>query len=121
MKSIDSQPRACEAWRALRLQVRRLERGHAAELLQVLGGLLAHHVDDVVDRDDALHAPVVVDHRHGQEVLLGEQRAHRLLVHLLVHRDDVRVHDVAHGAVRGAISRSRNDTTPSSRCCASST
>src|SRR5262249_42534106 len=52
-------------------QVRRVEGFHAAQLLDVLGRLLLHDVDDVVDGDDALHPALGVDDRHGDEVLLA--------------------------------------------------
>ena len=49
---------------------RRIEHGlvarHAAEPLDVLGGLLVDDVDDVVDADPAEQAPIAVDHGHFQ-------------------------------------------------------
>ena len=57
------------------LEVGRVEGLHAAELLDVLGGLFLHDVDDVVDGDDALHAALGVDDRDGDEVVLGEELA----------------------------------------------
>ncbi len=69
---------------------------HAADLLDVLGGLLLHHVHDVVGRDDALHPALGVDDGDGQEALLDEQMRHRFLVGLVRDGDEVGVHDVAH-------------------------
>ena len=90
MKSADSQPARLRSISPNpMLEVRRVEGLHAAQLLDVLGRLLLHDVDDVVDGDDALHAALGVDDRHGQEVVLGEQLAHRLLVHVLGHGDDL--------------------------------
>src|SRR5262249_30110769 len=44
------------------LHIGRIESLHASELLHVLGGLLDHGIDDVVDRDDAEHmAPLIHD------------------------------------------------------------
>ncbi len=72
------------------LQVRALERLHAAVLLLVLGGLLVDDVDDVVDRDDAAHPVLGVDHGQRQQVVLRDEARHRLLVGLLVHDDQGR-------------------------------
>ena len=76
-------PRFFTIAREAHLEVGRVERLDAAELLDVLGGLLLDDVDDVVDGDDALHAPLGVDHRDGEEVVLREHVRDRLLVHVL--------------------------------------
>ena len=57
------------------LEVRRVEGLAAADLLDVLGGLLLHHVHDVVGRDDALHPALGVDDGDGQQAFLGEAGA----------------------------------------------
>ena len=53
--------------------VRLVERLHTAELLHVLGLLADDGVDDVVDRDDAEHVAAFVDHRDGEQVVLGDE------------------------------------------------
>ena len=98
------------------LQVRRVERFHAAELLDVLGRLLLHDVDDVVDGDDALHPPFGVDHRDRHEVVLREEPADRLLVHVSPTLTTSVRHDVAHRLVRLRGEELLNDTTPRRRC-----
>ena len=80
------------------LQVGRVEGGGAAHLLDVLGRLLLHHVHDVVDRHDALHAPVAVQDRHGHQVVLRDQPGHALLIHVLGHGDRLLLHHVPHRA-----------------------
>ena len=85
-KSTESQPARFLIMRPeRRLQVGRVEGLHAADLLDVLGGLLLHDVDDVVDGDDALHAALGVDDRDRHQVVVGEDLRHRLLVHVLGH------------------------------------
>src|SRR5262249_25271883 len=52
------------------LHIRRIESLHASELLHVLGGLLDHGIDDVVDRDDAEHmAPLIHDRNASRSYL----------------------------------------------------
>ena len=62
------------------LHVRLVERLHAAELLHVLRLLADQGVDHVVHRDDAEHPAAVVQHRDGEQVVLGDQPGHVLPV-----------------------------------------
>src|SRR5690606_25031442 len=45
----------------------------AAVLVDVLGGFFLDDVDDVVDGDDTLHPPLVVDDGEGEDVVFGEE------------------------------------------------
>ena len=65
--------------------------------------------------------PVGVDDGERHEVVLREHARHRLLVVGVEHRHEVGLHDVAHQLALRAANRSRNETTPSSFCCASHT
>ena len=56
------------------LFVEQLAVGGAGQLEQVLGRLLLDDVDDVVDRDDADQAVLVVDHRHREQVVARRLR-----------------------------------------------
>ena len=69
---------------------------HAAERLDVLFGLLLDHVDDVVERDHADHAIVVVDHRRRDQVVALELPRHLLLVVGRAHHVALRLHQVGH-------------------------
>ena len=64
------------------LEVGLVQRLHAADLLDVLARLFLHHVDDVVHGDDALHPPLGVDHRDGEQMVLRHELRDRLLVHV---------------------------------------
>jgi hypothetical protein len=74
------------------LEVRGLGRLDGAQLLDGLGLLLLHDVDDVVHRHDAQHLAGGVHHRQGQQAVALEDAGHVLLVHLGRHRDGVGVH-----------------------------
>jgi len=50
-----------------------IESLHASELLHVLGGLLDHGIDDVVDRDDAEHMAPLIHDRNGKQVVFGDK------------------------------------------------
>ena len=69
-------------------------------LLHVLGGFLGQDVDGVVDGDDADEHPLVVQHRHGGEVVPLHLAGDELLVVGHPHRDDVLVHDVGDGGLQ---------------------
>ena len=59
-----------------------------------------NHVDDIVDRDDSLHAAFGVDHGKRVEVVPSDDPRHVLLVHRVGHRDHILVHDVGDDAIR---------------------
>ncbi|CDX57455.1 hypothetical protein MPL3365_270058 [Mesorhizobium plurifarium] len=53
------------------LHIGLVQRLHAAEAMHVLGRLLDHRVDDVVDGDDA-EDPAVIDDRQSEQVVFGD-------------------------------------------------
>ena len=69
-------------------------RGHTGHLFDVLGGLLFHNVDDVVDGDDADQPPFLVHHGHGHQVVVGELFRYALLVLGGGGKDHVPVHQI---------------------------
>lgn len=81
------------------LEVGGVERGHAADLLNVLAGFFGDDVDDVIDGDDAFHAAFGVDDGDGEEVMGGEEFGDGFLVHLFGGLDDLGAHEVADEAV----------------------
>ena len=83
------------------VQVRLVEGLHAAELLDVLGGLLLGHVEHVVDGDDADSMPCesVTGQRHA--VLVLEDRHRRFLVVRCLERHHAVVHQLRDARGRG--------------------
>jgi hypothetical protein len=77
------------------LQIRGIERFHAADLLNVFTGFFIDHVDDVIGRHDAFHAAFTIDNRNCEQVLFGEQLRQVFLVQFLGRRDKLGSHDVA--------------------------
>ena len=65
-------------------------------LLPVVG---QHRVEGIVERDDALQPPLLVDDRDGEEVVLGHDAADLLLVHVGGNVDDVVLHELGDGPV----------------------
>jgi hypothetical protein len=55
------------------LHIGSLQGLHAAELLHVLGAFLDHSVDDVIDGHDPQHVTFLVDDRHGDKVIFGDE------------------------------------------------
>ena len=77
------------------LKVGLVGRDDGGHLLDILGGLLLHDVDDVVDGDDADHTILVVHDGHGGEIVFLEHLGRFFLVGQRVDADDVVVHDLA--------------------------
>ena len=78
-----------------RLEVGDVERLDGADLLHVLGLLLREDVDDVVDRDDAEEAALVVDDGHDVRGRTSPcVRATSSWSIVGGHADDVRAHDL---------------------------
>jgi hypothetical protein len=69
-------------------------------VIHVLRGLFGDDVDDVVDRDDAQHAVVHVDHRCSEQVVAADDVGYLLLIGLGPHRDGLADHELAHRAPR---------------------
>src|SRR5690606_7814733 len=84
------------------VQVRLLEGRGAAHKVDVLGGFLFQHVQDVVGADDAQEPSRRVHHRQRHEVVLAQQARRFLSRRLGLHRHDFRVHDVGQQRVVGA-------------------
>ena len=76
--------------------IRRVERLHAADFLNVLGRLLADNVDDVVDGHDPLHSAFGVHDGDGDEIVIGHDSAHDLLILLIGDGHNVGTHHLAH-------------------------
>jgi hypothetical protein len=71
-----------------------LEGHHGRNTLKVLGVFGLDDVDDVVDGDHAQKPVLLVDHRHGEEVVFLDLGGGRLDIQIVGHRDDVRLHDL---------------------------
>src|ERR1700694_6122231 len=69
-------------------------RHHLAQLFR------EQHIDDVVDRDDALHAAGLVDHRNRQEIIARDGGGDFIPLHVEVNSDDVINHDLGYRALR---------------------
>ena len=78
---------------------------HAAELEDVLLGLLLDHVDHVVDGDHAEQPAGRVDHRRRDQAVLAELEADLLLVH--VDRDQVQLLELELGQQHAALAAQR--------------
>ena len=74
-------------------------RQNGRHLLHVLGGLVGQNVDRIVDGDDADEHALVVQDRHGREVVALHLTGHILLIVCDLHRNDVVVHDVGNGGL----------------------
>jgi hypothetical protein len=86
-------PRALAHQRAeSRAPVRKVERLHTAQLLDVFGGFFVHDVEDIVRRHDAAHAALGIDDREGPQVMSREQACDFLLIQVFGHSDDVASH-----------------------------
>ena len=62
--------------------------------------LLDEDVDDVVHGHEPDDAPVLLQHGHGQQVVLRYLVRHRLLIVQGVHRDGLPPHDLGDGPVQ---------------------
>ncbi|CDX23114.1 hypothetical protein MPLSOD_100131 [Mesorhizobium sp. SOD10] len=67
------------------LHIGLVQRLHAAEAMHVLGRLLDHRVDDVVDGDDT-EDPAVVDDRQSEQVVFGDRLRQVLAIGERRHR-----------------------------------
>ena len=87
------EPRQAGANGSGRRQRQPLLVGSPCHLVEVLGRLFPGDIDHVVDRDDAHQLVMVVHHRNGQQVILGGDPRHFLLVGVRPHSDHVGGHD----------------------------
>ena len=74
-------------------------RQNGRHLLHILGGLVGQNVDCIVDGDDADEHALVVQDRHGREVVALHLTGHILLIVRDLHGNDVVVHDVGNGGL----------------------
>ncbi len=89
------QPRHADARRMKRRETLQLARVRAGHRVQVLHRLFLSDLDDAV-RGDLAHEPVtVVEDRHGNQIVLAEDIADLLLVHVGGYVDRIRVDEVS--------------------------
>ncbi|MNN22390.1 hypothetical protein D3C81_1357470 [compost metagenome] len=68
--------------------------GDGCALVEVLGGLIDHHIQCIVARHQAHQSPNLVQHRHGQQVVLADQAGHFFLAGRGANADDLVHHDL---------------------------
>ena len=76
-------------------EVRLVGRDDSSHLFDILRRLFFEDIDDVIDGDDSDETVLVVDNRHGGEVVLLEHIRRLFLVGKGIDADDVVVHDLA--------------------------
>ena len=76
------------------LQIRRVERGLAAQFLDVFGRFLLRDVEHVIDSDDAEHVSLAVGDRQRQAIVFLERLEHFLAVIVGLHLHQRRIVDV---------------------------
>ena len=74
--------------------------GHAGQPIQVFGGLVLDDVDDVVDRDDADELVLLVDDRHGEQVVRRDLPRDFFLVGVDADADELGRHDALERRLR---------------------
>ena len=79
----------------VRLEVALLHRRDGAHHLRVFGRLIDHHVDDVIDRDQAQHPPMRVHHRQGVKVVFGNRARGLFAVIGVENAHDILGHHIA--------------------------
>ena len=68
--------------------------------IQVAGGLLLDHIDDVVDGDDPHQPLLAVDHRHGQKVVALDHARHLFLIGIGADAHHLPGHHIAEPLLR---------------------
>ena len=74
-------------------------RQNSSHLLHILGGLVGQDVDCIVDGDDTDEHALVVQNRHGGEVVALHLTGHIFLIVRDLHGDHIIVHDVLNGSL----------------------